>query len=343
MGMSDFFSIFHPGMQYVREQRNLEKARFAEAPDGAPGTEESTIDIDAGTATIVVHTAPAADSITGMTPIVPVAELRSLLASGAAPRILDVRWTLQQPDGRADHAKAHLPGAVYVDLDTELSTHGEPSEGRHPLPTKETLQRAARGWGLRTGDAVVVLDAGPGVAAARAWWLLRHAGLTDVRILDGGLAAWQAAGGAVESGHVTPAPGDIELSWGHMPVVDLDEAADLPGHGILLDVRAPERYSGEVEPMDPVAGHIPGAVNTPNLDLLEPDGRFLPPAQIRDRVAEVGIDDGTTVAAYCGSGVNAAHAVAALEIAGIRAALYPGSWSQWSNTPGMPVAVGVDR
>lgn len=340
--MSDFFSIFHPGMQYVREQRNFEKARFAEAPDGAPGTEESSIDIDAGRATIIVQPSASADTIAGMTPLVTVAELRSLMDAGAAPRILDVRWTLQQPDGRAEHAESHLPGAVYVDLDTELSTHGAPADGRHPLPSRETLQRAARRWGLRTGEAVVVHDAGPGIAAARAWWLLRHAGLTDVRILDGGLAAWRVAGGATQSGEVRPEPGDVELSWGHMPVVDLDEAADLPGHGILLDVRAPERYRGDVEPMDPIAGHIPGAVNAPNLDLLDTDGRFLPAAKIRDRLAGLDIDDDTTVAAYCGSGVNAAHAVAALEVAGIRAALYPGSWSQWSNTPGAPVATGHD-
>lgn len=338
--MSDFFSIFNPGMQHTRDQRDYEKVRFAEAPDGAPGGEQSSINLDAGTATIVVGTPLAAGTIAGMTPLVTVEEFRSLLASGARPRILDVRWTLQQPDGRDDHARAHVPGAVYVDLDSELSSHGAPSAGRHPLPTVDALQHAARRWGLRTGDSVVVYDAGPGVAAARAWWLLRHAGLADVRILDGGLAAWLAAGGEVESGDVTPELGGVELSWGHMPVVDLDEAADLPRHGLLLDVRAPERYRGEVEPIDPVAGHIPGAVNAPNLELLDVDGRFLPPAQIRARMAEVGVDGETTVAAYCGSGVNAAHAVAALESAGIRAALYPGSWSQWSNTPGRPVATG---
>src|SRR5690606_2978430 len=124
---------------------------------------------------------------------------------------------LAQPDGRADHLAAHLPGAVYVDLETELSAHGEPSEGRHPLPDVEQLQESARRWGLRDGDAVVVHDAGNGVAAARGWWLLRHAGISDVRILDGGLAAWRAAGGAVEQGPVEPERGDIELGWGHMP------------------------------------------------------------------------------------------------------------------------------
>lgn len=277
-----------------------------------------------------------------MHPIISAAELISLVGSGNPPRLLDVRWSLAGPDGRAEYEAAHLPGAVYVDLETELSSHGDPGEGRHPLPRPEQLQRAARRWGLDDGDAVVVHDAGTGVAAARAWWLLRHAGMGDVRILDGGLAAWRAAGGAVEAGMVEPEPGGVELDWGRMPVIDIDEAATFPRRGILLDVRAPERYRGEVEPMDPVAGHIPGAVNAPNLDLLRADGTFHEPAEIRIRLAELGVDGRRPIAAYCGSGVNAAHAVAALETAGLPAALYPGSWSQWSNTPGRPVGGGGD-
>ncbi|TRY20280.1 sulfurtransferase [Tessaracoccus rhinocerotis] len=264
-----------------------------------------------------------------------------MTSSGDAPKILDVRWSLAQPDGRAEHERAHLPGAIHVDLENELSSHGEPGEGRHPLPTPEQLQQAARRWGLDDGDTVVVHDADTGVAAARAWWLLRHAGMADVRILDGGLAAWRAVGGAVESGTVEPEPGNVRLGWGHMPVVDIDEAAALPGGGILLDVRAPERYRGEVEPMDPVAGHIPGAVNAPNLDLLGPDGTFRTPEEIRDLLGGLGVDGRRPVAAYCGSGVNAAHAVAAMESAGLRAALYPGSWSQWSNTPGRPIGTAA--
>lgn len=266
------------------------------------------------------------------------AELLSLLDADDGPRLLDVRWSLARPDGRAEYEKAHLPGAVYVDLDTELSTRGAPDEGRHPLPRREQFEQAARGWGLDDGDAVVVLDAGTGVAAARAWWLLRHCGLTDVRILDGGLAAWQSVGGPVESGPVEPDPGNVTLGWGHMPVLDIDEAAAFPQTGTLLDVRAPERYRGEVEPMDPVAGHIPGAVNAPNLELLDADGFLRPAPDIREHLAGVGIDVGQPLAAYCGSGVNAAHAVAALASAGLDVALYAGSWSQWSNTPGRPVA-----
>ena len=276
-----------------------------------------------------------------MNPIVSAAELRSLTSAGNAPKLLDVRWSLAQPDGRADFAREHLPGAVYVDLETELSTHGTPDQGRHPLPTREQLQRVARAWGLRQGDAVVAYDANTGVAAARAWWLLRHAGIDDVHILDGGVSAWRAAGGALESGTVEPDPGNVELSWGQMPVIDIDEAAALPRDGILLDVRAAERYRGEVEPMDPVAGHIPGAINAPNLELLAPDGRFRAPEEIRRHLAVLGADSHVPVAAYCGSGINASHAVAAMESVGLHAALFPGSWSKWSNTPGMPVATAA--
>lgn len=277
-------------------------------------------------------------SIARVMPFLSAAELMSVIDAGNEPRILDVRWSLAQPDGREEYEQAHVPGAVYVDLEAELASHGEPSDGRHPLPTPGQLQSAARRWGLHRGDSVVVLDANTGVPAARAWWLLRHAGLADVRILDGGLAAWVGAGGAVASGAVQPEPGDVELSWGYMPVIGIDEAAAYPEHGNLLDVRAPERYRGEVEPMDPIAGHVPGAVNAPNLELLTGDGTLLPAEQIRERLLEAGVDGTRPVAAYCGSGVNAAHAVAAMELAGLRAALYPGSWSQWSNTPGRAVA-----
>ena len=269
------------------------------------------------------------------------AELLAALADGRAPRVLDVRWALAQPDGRADHAAGHIAGAVYVDLDTELAQIDDPRRGRHPLPTPESLQAAARRWGLCDGDAVVVYDAGHGFGAARAWWLLRHAGVGDVRILDGGLAAWAAAGGGLESGEVAPAPGDVRLGWGGMGVVEADDAAAWPERGVLLDARAGERFRGEVEPMDPVAGHIPGAVSAPTVDNADADGRFLGAEALAARFTHLGIDDATRVAVYCGSGVTAAHQIAALEIAGIRATLYPGSWSEWSNDPHRPVAIGA--
>ncbi|GAA2035294.1 sulfurtransferase [Agromyces tropicus] len=267
---------------------------------------------------------------------------------GAAPGasrtvVLDVRWTLARPDGRDAYRAGHIPTAVYVDLDGELADHGAVGEGRHPLPDEAAFTRAMRRWGLRDGDAAIVVDDASGMSAARAWWLLRHAGFADARLLDGGLAAWVAAGLPLEEGDVEPEPGDATAAFGAMPVVDLDEADALGAGdaGVLLDARAGERYRGEVEPIDPRAGHIPGAVSAPTAENLDVDGRFRSPDELRERFAALGIDDAHPVAAYCGSGVTAAHEVAALAIAGIDAALYPGSFSQWANRPERPVATGA--
>ncbi len=254
-------------------------------------------------------------------------------------RILDVRWRLDRPDGRPEYLEGHLPGAVYVDLDTELAAHGRPEDGRHPLPAVEALQASARRWGLHAGDTVVVYDDLKNLSAARAWWLLRYAGVADVRLLDGSLRAWTGAGLPLETGDVQPEPGDIDLTYGALPTIDIDGAAAFPEDGVLLDARAGERYRGEIEPIDPRAGHIPGARNAPTTGNVGPDGRFLDPAALRARFAEVGVVDGVPVAAYCGSGVTAAHEAVALTLAGFAPALYPGSWSQWSNHP-RPVATG---
>jgi thiosulfate/3-mercaptopyruvate sulfurtransferase len=264
------------------------------------------------------------------------------LLAGPRPVLLDVRWALGDDRGRERYLAGHLPGAVFVDLDTELAAPPSPADGRHPLPAVADLQAAARRWGIRDGDAVVAYDATGGLAAARAWWLLRWGGLTDVRLLDGGLAAWTAAGGALETGNVVPAPGDVVLTGGGMPVLTADEAAALPGAGgVLLDARAGERYRGEVEPVDPRAGHVPGAVSAPTAENLAADGTFR--ADLAERFAALGVRPGTTVGVYCGSGVTAAHEVAALAEAGVEAALWPGSWSQWSADPSRPVATGRDR
>jgi thiosulfate/3-mercaptopyruvate sulfurtransferase len=262
---------------------------------------------------------------------------------GGPLRLLDVRWRLDRPDGRPDFAAGHLPGARYVDLDDELAGHGDPGDGRHPLPPVERLQRDARGWGIDDGDTVVVYDDLKNLSAARAWWLLRFAGFADVRLLDGGLAAWRAAGLPIETGaSPPPAAGSVTLAYGALPALSIDEAAAFPASGVLLDARAGERYRGEVEPIDPRAGHIPGAVSAPTTENLDADGRFLPPEQLRARFAALGVEPGTPVASYCGSGVTAAHEVVALALAGFDAALYPGSWSQWSNHPERPVAVGSE-
>jgi thiosulfate/3-mercaptopyruvate sulfurtransferase len=264
-----------------------------------------------------------------------------LLADGGAVVLLDVRWALGDSQGRQKYLAGHLPGAVFVDLETELAAPPSAAEGRHPLPSLQRLEAAARRWGVRDGDAVVAYDATGGLAAARAWWLLRWGGLSDVRLLDGGLDAWRRAGGAVESGDVVPEPGDVSLTGGGMAVLSIDDAAALPASGgVLLDARAGERYRGEVEPIDPRAGHVPGATSAPTTGNLTADGRFRPVTELADRFASLGAGPATTVGVYCGSGVTAAHEVAALAAVGIDAALWPGSWSQWSGDPSRAAATG---
>jgi thiosulfate/3-mercaptopyruvate sulfurtransferase len=274
-------------------------------------------------------------------------ELAALLVVGPVPRILDVRWKLGGPDGRGEYRRGHLPGAVYVDLDTELAGHGEPDDGRHPLPAANDLQTAARGWGLHDGDTVVVYDDLGNLSAARAWWLLRNAGVADVRLLDGGLAAWRAEGLPVVVGEEPVAVGTITLVSDRFLTLDADGAAALARDGVLLDARAAERYRGDIEPVDPRAGHIPGAVSAPTAGNLDEDGRFLPVAALRARFEALGVRNGAAaeeraadVGVYCGSGVTAAHEAVALTLAGFTPALYPGSWSQWSNLPDRPVATG---
>jgi len=266
-------------------------------------------------------------------------ELAKLLDDGGPVTLLDVRWQLSQPDGRVDHERGHLPGAVYVSLDDELSDHTVDGRGRHPLPSGSSLQQAARRWGVRKGVPVVVYDDWNRAGSARAWWVLRAAGIEDVRILDGGLRAWTAAGRALEAGPVEPSPGDVvvlhdDLYAGAMPTLTAEQAAEHPN---LLDARAPERFRGEVEPVDPVAGHIPGARNVPSTSVLNADGALLPDAEI----AALGWSFGGSeqVGVYCGSGVTAAVLVAALAAAGVDAALFPGSWSQWSGQD-RPVETG---
>jgi thiosulfate/3-mercaptopyruvate sulfurtransferase len=266
--------------------------------------------------------------------------LAALLADdGAAPPLLlDVRWTLAGSD-RAGYEEAHLPGAVFLDLDRELaSPSGE--GGRHPLPTAASVEATFRRLGITPDRDVVVHDGGVAAAAARAWWVLRWAGHERVRVLDGGLPAWVAAGGAVESGDVVPEPAsDVVVRLGALPVLEADDV--LGGRAeVLLDARAPERFRGETEPIDPVAGHVPGAVNVPTATLLGPDGRYLPPAPLREVLAAAGGTGGPAVGAYCGSGVTAAQLVLALHEVGVDAALYAGSWSEWIRDPARPVAVG---
>ena len=275
-------------------------------------------------------------------PLISVDELRSALTGGSGPTrptVLDVRYRMGGPSGPGEYAAGHVPGAAYVDMDTALAA--PPGEGgRHPLPDVAVLESAMRRAGVCAGRPVVVYDDWSGLAAGRAWWLLRYHGHTDVRVLDGAWAAWVAAGGPVETGSTTEvAPGDFIADPGHLPMVEAEQVLDVE---VLVDARAPERYRGETEPIDPVAGHIPGAVNVPTSRNLGPDGLFLSPGELRALYAYVGATaeagDRGEVAAYCGSGVTATHDVLAMEVAGIRAALYPGSWSGWITDPHRPVA-----
>lgn len=275
-----------------------------------------------------------------MKTLMDVQTLRNRMTSGAQTVLLDVRWALGNPHGHEQYRSAHIPGAVYVDLETQLSAGPSPAAGRHPLPEPERLEEAARQWGINDGDVVVAYDDTGNLAAARAWWLLRDAGLTSVYLLDGGLTAWQEAGYETERGEEQHCLGDVTLTAGQMPVLSIDDIPAFAGTGVLLDARAGERYRGEVEPVDPRAGHIPGAVSAPTTRNLAPDNTFLPGADLRARFASLGVAGNACVAVYCGSGITAAHEVAALEIAGFSAALYPGSWSQWSQRADLPVATG---
>jgi thiosulfate/3-mercaptopyruvate sulfurtransferase len=299
--------------------------------------------------------------------------LAAALAAGPAPVLLDVRWRLGGPPGLDRYREGHLPGARFVDLDRDLAGPpeaggpgaGEPGRprgapgargpggagGRHPLPDADAFQAAMRRAGVDDGRPVLVYDENDSMAAARAWWLLRYFGHQQVQILDGGYQAWLAADQPIETGPA-PAPpaGTFTARPGHLPLLDAAGAARVAREGVLLDARAAERYRGEVEPVDPVAGHIPDAVNAPTTGNLGPGGRFLDPEALRSRFAGLGIpatsaggaapDGAVTTGVYCGSGVTAAHEVLALSLAGIPAALYVGSWSDWITDPARPVVTG---
>lgn len=268
-------------------------------------------------------------------PLITVEELVAAVAEGRVS-VLDVRYRLGGPPGRPDYETGHVPGAVYVDLDADLAAPPGPG-GRHPLPEPERFAEAMRQAGVSGDRPVVVYDDAQGHAAARAWWLLRHHGHPDVRLLDGGWAAWLEGPGTAETGPGEAAPGDFVARPGGMPVVG---PAEVAGVDVLVDARAPERFRGESEPVDPVAGRIPGAVNVPTADNLRPEGGLRSVDELARLYAAVGAVPGADVAAYCGSGVTACLDILAMELAGVRSALYPGSWSGWITDPDRPVERG---
>jgi thiosulfate/3-mercaptopyruvate sulfurtransferase len=300
-----------------------------------------------------------ADSLTDVT------ALAQALAGPRPPVLLDVRWRLpgagvKAPYGLDSYRAGHLPGARFVDLDRDLAGPPGPG-GRHPLPAADRFQAAMRRAGVRDGWPAVVYDEADSTAAARAWWLLRYFGHDQVQVLDGGYQAWLAAGQPVETG---PGPADapggapdgFTARPGGLPLLGAAAAAAVARDSVLLDARAAERYQGAVEPADPVAGHIPGAISAPTTANVTAAGKFLDPAALRTRFAELGVPvpsapgeasapgqaSAPLAGVYCGSGVTAAHEVLAMDIAGLPAALYLGSWSDWITDPARPVATGPD-
>jgi thiosulfate/3-mercaptopyruvate sulfurtransferase len=278
-----------------------------------------------------------------MTPLIGAEHLRALLDAKTPVAVLDVRWTLAGPE-RDTYRAGHIPGAHFVSVDDDLAApHGHRSvHGRHPLPDKGEFQALMRRCGVYGEHPVVVYDAQGGSSAARAWWLLRYFGHGDVRVLDGGYPAWVEEGEPVSTDPPSRGDGDFVARPGGMPLLDAAGAAAVAGEGLLLDVRAVERYAGESEPVDPIAGHVPGAVNLPTTEHIGDDGRMLPHDELLARFEKAGYAGGR-VGAYCGSGVNAAHTILALEVAGVHGAeLYADSWSGWITDPTRPVATGPE-
>ncbi|MDI3312938.1 MAG: sulfurtransferase [Mycobacterium sp.] len=278
--------------------------------------------------------------------LITAAELARLIRAHEPVTVLDVRWQFDEPDQYAAYLQGHVPGAVYVSLEDELSDRTVAGRGRHPLPSGDSIEAAARRWGVRDDTLVVAYDDWNRVGSARAWWVLTAAGLDNVRILDGGLVAWRSAEGHLDTGSVTPQVGNVtvpqrDLYAGNLPTLTAQHCG---GGGLtLIDTRVPERFRGDVEPIDPVAGHIPGAKNIPSTAVLAGDGTFLDQSALHRILAAHNIENiGTAdhVGVYCGSGVTATVTIAAFAAIGCVVPLFPGSWSEWISDPARPVARG---
>ena len=261
--------------------------------------------------------------------------------------VVDCRFNLMQPDaGREAYAAGHIPGAVYADLDKDLaSAASAESGGRHPLPDVGAFRHLLDSWGVGATSRIVAYDDAGGAVAARLWWLVRWMGHQRVALLDGGLGAWRAAQHELSDGSATTRQGEFRNGYGepgNMPVVDVAEleAGLIDDRLMLLDARAPDRFFAREEPLDPVAGHVPGALNLPFQENLGADGRFRPAPELHEHYQSViGARSPSELVCMCGSGVTACHTLLALEVGGFPgAALYVGSWSDWVSSAQRPVA-----
>lgn len=269
--------------------------------------------------------------------------LKADLDAGADIVLLDIRFSPNGPDLRPEYEAGHIPGAVFVDLGTQLSRPGEGTEGRRPLPHPEAIEETIRALGIDEHTRVVVYDNNNGLSAGRGWWVLTWAGVPNVRLLDGGYAAWLRAGGAVSTTEPEPrAKSQFVAKAGQLPTIDIDEAAAFPSHGILLDARGSAAYDGSREDKSLAkSGHIPGAIDAGTRLNLDDTGLLRPEAELRKRFDDLGVGNGKSVGAYCGGGVAAAHEVLVLKTLGIDAALFVGSWSAWVADANRPVATGA--
>ncbi|MCY4368103.1 MAG: sulfurtransferase [bacterium] len=256
-------------------------------------------------------------------------------------RVVDTRWYLGEPGkGRTHYEQGHIPGALFMDLDEDLVAPAGP--GRHPLPDRDRFAELLGQRGIGNDHHVVVYDQGPGSIAARLWWMLRDLGHAGVSVLDGGYSGWTAEGGPTTVTVRGMAPTTFDAGEGRTPTIDRHALLSRLGNIQVVDARPPERYRGDVEPIDPVAGHIPTSISVPTDGNLGPDGRFKSPEGLADRFKELGIDPVEPIVSSCGSGVTACHNILALHLAGFpEPTLYPGSWSDWSSS-GFPAATGPE-
>jgi thiosulfate/3-mercaptopyruvate sulfurtransferase len=268
-------------------------------------------------------------------------QLHALMEAGGDVIVLAVQST-NPYTGMPSIRGVRVPGAIDTEAYEDFQAPSSPEGGARPLPAITDLQAKARRWGLRPEATVVVYDSDRSLVAARAWWVLRWAGLPDVRVLDGGMPAWLSAGLPVDRVPGKPAPSEITLTPGHMPELDADASLALAGRGLLLDARIRVNYiGGETAPGEAARGHIPGAVSAPAPDNLTDYGTFIPNPVLAEMYSALGVDGERPVGVYCGAGMSAAHTVLALAAIGVEAAMYPGSWSQWTHDPSRPVARGA--